>query len=106
MKSNAALGYIQIARCGEYEIGRKGEAYRACGHEWHWEQDASQEFAHHKVCGRGATAEEAVENLISAAIRSAEAGPQGNGMGTCDGLTRPQALALRDELMESLAELV
>jgi len=61
---------------------KRTEKYRAYGYEWHGEQDASREFLHHEVCGRGDTAEAAVRAMIAAAIRAGKAGDEGG----CDGL--------------------
>ena len=109
MKSNKELGYTETVQIEDYVVGISTTTrpqiarnrWRAYGHEWHGEQDASREFAHHEVCGRGETAEEAVENMIGAAIRAGEAGQEGGQ----DGLTKAQALRLRDQLLEELAEI-
>tara|TARA_B100000749_G_C18272385_1_gene400896 strand:+ start:250 stop:648 length:399 start_codon:yes stop_codon:yes gene_type:complete len=106
MKSNEELGYEEILSVDGYEVGKRGGKYRAYGHEWHSEQDASREFAHHEVCGRGTTPTEAIENLIQAAIRAGKVGQHCWQYGTpAEGLNVSQAMRLRDELLEELAEL-
>jgi hypothetical protein len=100
MKSNAALGFAKLVQVGEYTIGKKGDIYRAAGHEWHSEQDASQEFAHHDVCGRGTTADEAIDRMIEMAIISGR-----KYEGGCSGLDSDEAETLRRQLKEEIAEL-
>jgi len=99
MKSNAALGYADVVCIKDYRVGKKGSKYRAYGYEWHFEQDASREFAHHYVVGRGDTAEEAVDKMIEMVVASG--GKRENG---CDGLDANEAATLRAELLEELAE--
>jgi len=99
MKSNAQLNYVEIAAVDNYAVGRRDGHYRAYGYEWRGDQDASKEFAHHEVCGRGETPEEAVQVMIRAAIVAGQAGRVG-GM---DGLTESQALHLENQLLEEIA---
>ena len=102
MKTNKDLGYETIAQVGtgEYSVGQRGEKYRAYGYEWHGEQDASREFGHHHVCGRGDTADEAIDLMIDTAIISGRVSEGG-----CLGLTSDEAETLRAGLHEAVAEL-
>jgi len=100
MKTNKELGYEKIIEVGSYQIGRKGSAWRGYGYEWHSEQDASREFAHHEVAGRGDTPELAVGALMEAACHAGKAGDE-NG---CSGLSVEEVRRLHDQLLEELAE--
>src|SRR5580704_243084 len=104
MKTNKELGFALIARVGNYEVGQKTNKFRAYGYEWDHDQDASKEMAHHEVCGRGTTAEEAIDKLIEAAILT---GPTDDyvHMQRVKGLDRNEAETLRRELKEAIAEL-
>ena len=106
MKSNRTLGYDRIALVGNYEVGRKSEEkYRAYGYEWDSNQDASREMAHHEVCGRGATADEAIDKMVEAAIISGRTTEHVHNMAKVTGLTRDEAETLRRELKEAVEEL-
>ncbi|MCK9569301.1 hypothetical protein M0R72_10225 [Candidatus Pacearchaeota archaeon] len=100
MKSNAELGYGDVVKVANYCVGKKGNKYRAYGYEWHSEQDASREFAHHVVVGRGGQAKEAIDKMIEMAVVSG--GIRENG---CDGLCADEAATLRAQLLEELAEI-
>lgn len=107
MKSNKELGYRQIARVGNYCVGAKGIRYRAYGYEWHGEQCAANEHAHHEVCGRGDTADEAIDRMIEMAIVSGAKDEFHAGYSYShhiSGLTRTEAETLRRELKEAVAE--
>ena len=99
MQSNKNLNYEEIVDVDGYVVGTKNGHYRAYGYEWYGDQDASKEFAHHPVCGRGDTPEDAVHEMVRAAITAGQAGQEGGA----DGLTEPQARRLENELMEEIA---
>jgi hypothetical protein len=105
MKSNRELGFENIARVGEYSVGKKGSRFRAHGYEWDHQQDASREESHHEVCGRGATAEEAIDNMIKAAIAAGQVEEPVHNMHLVKGLSPNEAEILRMELHEALAEI-
>ena len=105
MKSNKALGFAELARVGRYSIGQKGSAFRAYGYEWDSHQDVSIERAHHHVCGRGATAEEAIDKMIEAAIIAGQVEEEVHNCQEVKGLSRNEAGVLRRELKEAIAEL-
>lgn len=105
MKTNRELGFSRIARVGDYEVGRKGKIFRAYGYEWDSDQDASKEQSHHEVCGRGASAEEAIDRMIEAAIIAGPTREYVHNMQTVEGLSRNEAEKLRRELHEALAEI-
>lgn len=104
MRSNKDLGYTTIAKVGNYSVGSRGNAFRAYGYEWASDQDASREQSHHEVCGRGATAEEAINNMISAAIVSGRTTEHIHNMQTVTGLSEDEAIKLRNDLIEAVAE--
>ena len=104
MKSNRELGYERICRVDDYEVGRKGNRFRAYGYEWDSDQDASRERSHHQVCGRGDTPEQAVERMIEAAIAIAPHEECVHNIQRVTGLDRAAAESLRLELLEALAE--
>lgn len=105
MKGNRELGFDRIARVGNYEVGQKSGKFRANGYEWDSDQDASKEMAHHEVCGRGATAEEAIDRMIEAAIIAGRTEERVHNMQRVTGLTKDEAEKLRRELRESVAEI-
>ena len=41
MKTNKALGYAEVVSVGNYDVGQRGNTYRAYGYEWDSHQDAS-----------------------------------------------------------------
>lgn len=104
MKDNRDLGFKQIASVGEYEIGRNGKKFRAYGYEWVHDHDVSREGAHHEVCGRGETPEEAIDQMIEMAIVSGSTTERVH-MTRVTGLDRAEAEKLRRELKEAVAEL-
>lgn len=104
MKTNKQLGFERIARVGDYELGKKGNTYRAYGYEWDSHQDASREQEHHEVCGRGTTAHEAIDKMIHAAIVAGPIVEYVHNQQTVTGLTKGEAEKLRLELYEAVAE--
>lgn len=100
MKSNTKLGFSEFFSIANYSVGQKGNKFRAYGYEWHSEQDASREFAHHEVCGRGDSAEEAITRMIAAAIDAGE-----NNEGGCAGLSPSEGRTLERKLLDSLGEM-
>ncbi|MCK9568776.1 hypothetical protein M0R72_07540 [Candidatus Pacearchaeota archaeon] len=107
MKTNQELGYMQIAHVGSYDVGRKGSQYRAHGYEWHSEQAACSEHAHHEVCGRGDTPDEAIDRMIEMAIVSGRKDEFHAGYRyshSLPGLSRDEAETLRRKLKEAVAE--
>lgn len=105
MKSNRDLGYEKIASVGNYQVGKKGNKFRAYGYEWDSQQDASREMAHHEVCGRGEMADEAIDKMIEAAIISGRTIEHVHNMAQVTGLSRDEAETLRRELKEAVEEL-
>ena len=110
MKSNKTLGYdmvelegseyVESPAGGNYLLGRRSATdWRAYGYEYHGGQDASCEFTHHHVCGRGPTAEEAIRVCVAAAERAGRAGEE-NG---CEGLSSAECERLLDLWLEALA---
>ena len=112
MKTNKELGYEEVTAIGNYNVAQNGaRRYRAYGYEYFHDQSIALEGPHHEVCGRGETAKEAVNKMITAAIRAGEAGTESARGGRDhwvghDGLTRSQALRLQEQLLEAVAEAV
>jgi len=109
MKSNEVLGYTEIVHVGNYTVGKRAGSksftrYRAYGYEWHGDQDASKERAHHEVCGRGDTAGEAIDKMIAMAIVSGRKSEYAHNMQNISGLDADSAEVLRLELHEAIAE--
>ena len=105
MKTNHELGFENLASVGNYAVGKKGNLYRAYGYEWDYDQCASNEQSHHEVCGRGATAEEAIDRMIDMAIVSGRNEEQVHNMQRVTGLSQDEANTLRRELSEAVAEI-
>ena len=105
MKTNEALGFARITGVGSYEVGVRGVKYRAWGHEWDSQRDISNEQAHHTVCGRGRTPEEAVDQMIEMAIISGRVEEPVHNQAMVCGLSQDEAETLRRELHDELAAL-
>lgn len=105
MKNNRELGFTTVARVGNYSVGEKAGKFRAYGYEWDHCQAASEEQSHHEVCGRGATAEEAIDKMIDAAIVCGRTEERVHNMQRVTGLSADEAEVLRRELKEAVAEL-
>jgi hypothetical protein len=105
MQSNSQLGFSRIARVGNYEVGQKGSTFRAYGYEWDYNQDASRERAHHKVCGRGKTAEDAIDAMVKAAEMSGRTTATVHNQRQVMGLTADECRTLAMELHEAIDEL-
>lgn len=104
MKTNRELGYARIATVGNYNVGRKGNSFRAYGYEWDYCQDIRDEQSHHEVCGRGITAEAAIDAMCSAAIISGRTQETVYNMRVVNGLTPDEARKLAAKLKEAVAE--
>jgi len=104
MKSNEKLGFLQIARYGDYEIGQKDKRYRAYGYEWNCQQDASKETAHHHVCGRGNSPLAALDMMIRRLGEISQVKESGYNQQTLHGLTTHEIEQIKMNLEEYLEE--
>lgn len=94
-----------VCNVGNYTLTRTKKGWRIEGYEWHGEQDASREFAHHHVRVRAETLSECLSRFIDRASAIGSKDEEGHNCRRVAGLSRKEATALAAEI-ESAAEVV